>query len=251
MKTLLVKMLILVTITSSYAQKDTVIINANNLKIKDLQLDKSTFLIYAKKGKDKPVQNQTLVEINVSKQTHDGQNAVAIEQTWYEKDTTSHTAYTLLKANDLSTIQHNFWWKRNAQKLAFDFEKKTFNVEGKITDAQKDKLTKDFNSATESGYFVNWHCDLTFFPLLPFKENTVFKIPFYDPGFGAPKYEIYEVIKSETIEGIDCWVLEFTLPKNMKGYQRFWIAKKAKEVIKEEDNFNGMYRYKLKMMVSE
>jgi hypothetical protein len=37
----------------------------------------------------------------------------------------------------------------------------------------------------------------------------------------------------------------------MKGYQRFWIAKKAKAVIKEEDNFNGMYRYKLKMVVSE
>jgi hypothetical protein len=145
MKLLLTKTLFFIIITSSYAQKDTVVINANNLKIKDLQLGKSTFLIYAKKGKDKPIQNQTLVEINVSKQTHDGQNAVAIEQTWYEKDTTSHTAYTLLRANDLSTIQHNFWWKRNGQKYAFDFEKKTSNFEGNIKDAQREKLTKDFN----------------------------------------------------------------------------------------------------------
>lgn len=251
MKLLLTKMLFFVIITSSYAQKDTIVINAKNLKINNLQFGKSTFLIYAKKGKDKPAQNQTLVEINVSKQIHDGLNAVAIEQTWYEKDTILHTAFTLLKESDLSTIQHNFWWKRNGQKLSFDFEKKTSNFEGKITETQKEKLTKDFNIATESGYFLNWHSDLTFFPLLPFKENTVFKIPFYDPGFGIPKFEIYEVIKSETIEGIDCWVLEYALPKNMKGYQRFWIAKKAREVIKEEDNFNGMYRYKLKMMVSE
>lgn len=251
MKILLTKILLFAIISNTYAQKDTVVIDAKNLKINNLQFGKSTYLIYAKKGKEKPAQNQTLVEIKVSKENHDGIEAVAIQQNWYEKDTLIHWANTLLKANDLSTVQHNFWWKRNAQQLAFDFEKKTSNFEGKISDAQREKLTKDFNTAAQSGYFLNWHSDLTFFPLLPFKENTVFKIPFYDPGFGIPKFEIYEVIKSETIEGIDCWVLEYALPKNMKGYQRFWIAKKAKEVIKEEDNFNGMYRYKLKMMVSE
>jgi hypothetical protein len=35
------------------------------------------------------------------------------------------------------------------------------------------------------------------------------------------------------------------------GYQRFWIDKKSLEVLKEEDSFNGGYRHKLKMKVSE
>jgi hypothetical protein len=235
---------------ATIAQNDTVVVNTKNLKIKDLKLGKSTYLIYAKKGKDKPIQNQTLVEINASKKSHNEIDAIEIAQVWYEKDTVSHTAMSLLRANDLSTIQHNYWWKRNGQKYEFDFEKKTMNLEGKFANAQKTKQNQDFNASVEAGYFLNWHCDLTFFPLFPFKENTVLKVRFFDPGFGTPKDVVYEVLKSEVIEGIDCWVLNFTLPKN-QGYQRFWIAKKAKEVIKEEDNFNGMFRYKLKMIVSE
>jgi hypothetical protein len=241
---------LLASIAASYAQADTVVVSTKNLKIKDLKFGKSTYLIYAKRAKDKPVQNQTLVEINVSKHSHNGADAVTIQQNWYESDTLSHTAYTLLRANDLGTIQHNYWWKRTGQKFEFDFEKNVLNIEGKMTDTQRAKQTKTFETAAESGHFLNWHCDLSFFPLLPFKENAVFKVNFYDPGFSLPKYEIYQVIKSEAIEGIDCWVLEHTLPKNM-GYQRFWIAKKAKELIKEEDSFNGAFRYKLKMIVSE
>jgi len=49
--------------------------------------------------------------------------------------------------------------------------------------------------------------------LLLFKENTVFKVRFYDQGLGTSKEEIYEVNKSEIIEGKDCWVLEYPYPK--------------------------------------
>lgn len=241
----------------SFSQKaDTVIVDAKNLQIENLHFGNSTYMIYSRKGAEKPNQNNTLVKINVSKQTHNGQESVAINQVWYESDTTSHTAFTLLKANDLSTIQHNYWWKRNRQQISLDFEKKTANIDSKITDIQKEKFLKDFNQAAKSGYFLNWHSDLIMFPLLPFKENTVFKIKFHDPGFSLPSTEIYSVIGSETLkglagEGIDCWVLEFSLPKGMKGYQKFWIAKKTREFVKEEDKIGDFYRIKLRMVVSE
>lgn len=246
MKLLLTKSLLLATTLYCNAQKDTITVDSRNLALKDLHFGKSTYLIYAKSGKDKPAQNLTLVQMDVTKQN----DAVAISQTWFEKDTVSHTAFSLLRANDLSTIKHDYWWKRTGQKISLDFEKKTANIEGKMTDAQKEKYLKDFNTAVESSHFVNWHADLTMFPLLPFKENAVFKIKFYDPGYRVPNFEIYKVIASEKVENIDCWVLEYTLPRNV-GYQRFYISKKGKEVIKEEDSFNGMFRIKLKMLVSE
>ena len=257
MKLLLLKPFLLFCTINSFAQKaDTIVVDASNLQIKNLHFGNSTYMIYSRKGADKPNQNNTLVKINVAKQDHNGQSAVAINQVWYETDTVSHTAFTLLKANDLSTIQHNYWWKRNRQNINLDFEKKTANIEGKITDLQKEKLLKDFNKAVDSGYFVNWHSDLLMFPLLPFKENTVFKIKFHDPGFSPPSTEIYRVIGSETLnglagEGINCWVLEFSLPKGMTGYQKFWIAKKTKEFVKEEDKIGEYYRIKLRMVVSE
>lgn len=257
MKLLLLKALLVFGSIGSFAQKaDTIVVDAKNLQIKNLHFGNSTYMIYSRKGADKPNQNNTLVKINVSKQAYNGQEAVAINQVWYETDTVSHTAFTLLKANDLSTIQHNYWWKRNRQNISLDFEKKTANIEGKIADAPKEKFLKDFNKAAESGYFVNWHSDLLMFPLLPFKENAVFKIKFHDPGFSLPSTEIYRVIGSETLkglagEGIDCWVLEFSLPKGMTGYQKFWIAKRTKEFIKEEDKIGEYYRIKLRMVVSE
>lgn len=250
MKLLLTKILLIGVLFNTFAQKDTILVDAKNLKINNLRFGNSTYLIYTKKGKDHPAQNQTLVQMSVSKENHNGKGAVAIKQTWFEKDTVSHTAYSLLNANDLSTIQHNYWWKRTGQNIDLDFEKKTAKLEGKFSDTQKEKFMKDFNIASESGYFLNWHADLALFPLFPFKENAVFKVKFHDPGIQKPSTEVYKVMKSEAVEGIDCWVLEYTLPRNM-GYQRFWIAKKAKEVIKEEDSFNGMLRFKLKMNVSE
>jgi hypothetical protein len=142
----------LISINSLSQKADTVIVDAKNLQIKNLHFGNSTYMIYSRKGADKPNQNNTLVKINVSKQTYNGQDAVAINQIWYESDTTSHTSYTLLKASDLSTIQHNYWWKRNKQNVNLDFEKKIANIEGKITEAQKEKFLKGFNQAAESSY---------------------------------------------------------------------------------------------------
>ena len=242
---------------NTFSQKpDTVSVDSNNLQIKNLNFGNFTYAIYANKGIGKPIQNQTVVKVNVSKHTHEGNDAVAINQVWYENDTVSHTAMTLLKASDLSTIKQNHWWKRTGQSLDMDFVKKTANIEGKISQLQKDKIIKDFNTTIEGGYFLNWHCDIQLFPLLPFNENAVFKIKVHDPGFRSTSTEIYTVIKSEVLKGlggenIDCWVMEYPVPKGMTGYQRFWISKKTREFIKEEDKIGEFYRIKLRMVVSE
>ncbi|GGD71094.1 hypothetical protein GCM10011514_38990 [Emticicia aquatilis] len=256
MKLLLLTILLLPSAFDIFAQQDTIEVNSKNLKINDIHFGNSTYIIYSKNGENKPAQRNTLVKVNVSKQNHNGREAIAINQVWEAADTTEHRAFSLLRANDLSTIQHDYWWKRTGQKISLDFEKRTANLEGKFNDTQKEKFMKDFNIATESGNFLNWHCDMVIFPLLPFKENAVFKIRFHDPGIKTPTNEIYTIIKSETLKGlgdekIDCWVMEYALPKGMNGYQRYWIAKKTREFIKEEDKVNNFYRIKLRMIVSE
>lgn len=121
------------------------------------------------------------------------------------------------------------------------------HIEEKATDTQRQKLQQDFGNTLQSGHFFNWHADLVLFPLFPLKENRVLKVKFHDLGLAFPPPNSTKSSKASTYRVLTA---EYTLPRNM-GYQRFWIAKKAKEVLKEEDSFNGRFRYKFKMTVSE
>ncbi len=229
--------------------KDTIKINSNHLLSKELPLGKSNYIVYIKRDKNGPALNVTFVEMEVSKTAYKDKKVYKITQQWSEKDTLLHTSETMLDEANLATIYHKTWWKKNNQVTEVDYIKKSYTVEGD---------DKGFNKRAEDGLkdsflnadFINWHSDLHLFSLLPFKKEAIFKINVYDPGYSPPKYEIYTVLGSEKIEGNDCWILNYELPRNM-GYQRFWISKSERIVLKEEDNFKGNYRYKLKTKVSE
>jgi hypothetical protein len=135
----------------------------------------------------------------------------------------------------------------------FDFAARKVSFDGTISDSSMGKIQEAFNESFEQ-YNLNWHSDLFIFTILPFKENRSFKINFYDPGFGKPQEVVYDITGSErlsTYSGnkIDCWLME--CKHAGKDYQRFWIDKKNKVVVKEEDVFNSRYRYKIKLEVGE
>lgn len=233
-----------------YAQKkDTLRIDATNLSVNNLKYGKSTYLVYQKLAKDQPMQNLTLVNIDTFRENHQGAETLVVKQTW-TADTIIHTAKTVFDARKMKTLQHTSWWKRKGYTERFDFAKPEISFEGPVKDETKSALTTSFNTALASD-FLNWHSDLLLFPLLPFKENRVFKIHFYEPGFARPKDEVYEVIGSEKVNvfGVitDCWILNYKL-ENPAGYQRFWVSKQTHELLKEEDNFTRFYRYKLKVI---
>jgi hypothetical protein len=239
-------------ITSSAQKKDTLKIDASNLILKNLNYGKATYLVYHKNGKDKPMQNATLVKITTQKEQFEGKDYITVKQIW-EADTIIHTAKTLFESEKLKTIKHTSWWKRKGYSEHFDFLKPEITFDGSTKEELKSSITTSFNSALSSD-FLNWHSDLVIFPLLPFKENRVFKINFYEPGYASPKDEIYEVLASEKLKiagkAIDCWVLNYKVEKP-EGFQRFWISKKTNELLKEEDHFTSFYRYKLKLTVDE
>lgn len=229
-------------------------IKPEHLAIKELKKGKLTYIVYNKKSKGSPAERIVLVKIDVKPIDHHGEPAFSISQQW-DRDTVTHTALTQLRASDFSTISHRSFWKRLGYTSDFDFETRKVSFEGKVADSIKTKIISDFNYSFGK-YNLNWHSDLLIFPLLPYQENRVFKINFYDPGFGSAQEVLYTVGKSESLinsagEKIECWTLINNLVTPVTGYQKFWISKKTREILKEEDSFNGQFRYKLKFTVPE
>lgn len=242
--------------TYSFAQTkgDTLVIEPKDLVVKNLQTGNSTYVVFRKKTKQSPSESITLVKIKVESKTYNNKPAFAITQQWESDGNIVHTAYTVLDAKDFSTLLHDTYWKRLGYSQKFDFEAKKVYFDGNVPDPDKVKTEQDFNESFNK-YNLNWHSDLIIFTLLPYKENRTFKINFFDPGFGKAQEAIYTVTGSEFLinssgEKIDCWVLAHR-PTSGNGYQKFWISKKTKEVLKEEDLFNDVYRYKLKLEVTE
>jgi len=245
-------LLLIGTLSLNAQKKDTVRIDAANLGTRHLNYGNMNYLMYNKEGRDGPVKHTTLVNIKVQKDQVDGEPCIRIMQSW-QTDTVIHTASSFFEENTMRSIQHTAWWKHKGFTENFDFRKKEVMFEGLVSEAQKQKETMSVKASLAEP-FLNWHSDLVIFPLLPFKENTVFKIKFYEPGYETPKEELYEVLKSETLtiagNPVNCWVLNYAVAKPA-GYQRFWISKQSRELIKEEDSFSGFYRYKIRLMAGE
>lgn len=257
MKYLLTVIMLLFAAFTSFGQKtDTVLIQKQNLELKHLKTGNSTYLVYFKKSATGPAQNITLVKINVESTVVNGKKAFAVTQQWDSMEEQMHTAYTVHDAADFSMIKHDTWWKRQGYTAKYDFTTKQVTFDGKIEDAAKEKIISDFNDSFAS-YNLCWHSDLLIFPLFPFKEGRTLQVNFYDPGFGKPKIAEYKVAGSEFLtsssgEKIDCWILEYksAMPSGATAVQRFWISKKSREVLKEEDQFGAGFRYKFKIGVS-
>jgi hypothetical protein len=240
----------------SFAQTkgDVLVIEPKDLLVKNLQTGNFAYLVYRKKTKESSPETMTLVKIKVESKTYNNKPAFAITQRWESDGNIVHTAYTVLDAKDFSTLLHDTYWKRLGYSQKFDFETKKVSFDGNVPDSDRAKTEQDFNESFNK-YNLNWHSDLIMFTLLPYKENRTFKINFFDPGFGKAEEVLYAVTGSDFLinssgEKIDCWVLEHKLDSG-NGYQKFWISKKKKEVLKEEDLFNNTYRYKLKFEVTE
>jgi hypothetical protein len=253
------KMIMLMVIYSfmtfqGYSQKpDTVIIDASKVNTKVLVPGTHRYLIYFKLGKDSSRKMYQLWSRSIAFINYENKEAISVTQEWEDNDTVVHKTYSVLDKKDFATMYHESWWKKTG-KAAFDFIKKEAKNRDTLlaqkTDSNSIKQQKAFEIAC-SQYFLNWHLDLEVFPLLPYKEGVTFKINFYDPGFGPPKYVDYTVIGSGTLSGynnqkMDCWLLKHgSLPRNQ---EIFWISKQTKEVLKLEQEFaGGRGRYKIKL----
>ena len=245
-----------ITILAPAKNIDTIHIQSTDLNFKNLQTGSYSYVVFFKKTKESASTRILLVKINVESKLYHNKPAFVIKQQW-DLDTIVHAAYSVFDGKTFATLVHDTYWKSLGYRMKYDFEAKTVeftnvNLKTGIPDSVKSKSTAGFNDSF-SKYNLNWHADLIIYQLLPYKDKRTFMINFYDPGFGKAEEVDYTVTGSELLTGhngekIDCWVLYHNDPAN--GYEKFWIAKKTNEVLKEEDSGARGYRYKLKIGIS-
>jgi hypothetical protein len=255
MKNVLCGLIFLFVALAARAQKgDTMHVRAADLNIKGLQTGNYTYLIVRQKAKDSPATSMILAKMSVQRDTYHNKPAIIVRQQW-DRDSIVHRAYTVFDARDFSTLLHDTYWRGYGFSMIFDFETRKFdskNFEQSIPDSIKTSCEQEF-AASFGAYNLNWHDDLVIYSMLPYKENRTFMINYYDPGFGKPAEVPYSVTGSDILTdrggaSIDCWVLEHG---DENGTEKFWISKKTREVLKEEDHGKTWgYRFKYKLGVS-
>ena len=257
MKSILTLFFLLLLTISSFAKSiDTIHITPQNIDMKALQTGNYSYILYTKQTKESPAQRITLVKIDVESKLYHNRPAFIVTQEW-DRDTIWHAAYSVFDAKDFSSILHDTYWKSLGYSIKYDFEAKTVefkNHNKEVPDSIKSGIIKDFNGSFER-YNLNWHADLLVYQLLPYKENRTFAINYYDPGFGKAEDVMYTVTGSDLLtdqdgKKVDCWVLNNIDTSHPNTYERFWISKKTKEVLKEEDFTPAGYRYKIKLGIS-
>jgi hypothetical protein len=233
-------------------------VQPNDLDLKSLQKGNYGYVVYYKKTRESPSTRIFLVNINVAAELYHNKPAYVIRQRW-DLDTVVHSAYSVFDAKTFSTVLHDTYWKTLGYSMKYDFDAKTVdyknvNLKNGVPDSIVTKSNADFNQSFNR-YNLNWHADLIIYSLLPYKENRTFMINFYDPGFGKAEEVGYTVTGTGSLTSsdgrqIECWILNHddTDKTSQGSYERFWISKKTKEVLKEEDFSNKRgYRFKLKL----
>ncbi|OOQ58655.1 DUF3108 domain-containing protein [Mucilaginibacter pedocola] len=230
------------------AQKiDTIRLKDNRLNVATLKPGLRQYAVYFQNPKTPKMLKFWLWLRDTKLETRGGQKVLVTNQHWYGNDTSSYrTVYSVNKASDFSPIYHSETVA--GKNKAFNWSNTKITGADTVTINTAKTFALDF---AEPCY--NWNLDIETFEMLPLAAGKTFAINFYDAGFGKPEYIVYKVTGSEVIttldnQKVDCWIL-FNESDNAGRHatETFWISKKNHEFLKEEDNFNGMYRYKVKM----
>ncbi len=239
--------------TSGFSQKrDTITINASRVNTAPLKPGVNRYLVYFKNGRDSSRIGYQIWTRTINFLNYRGRDAVSIRQEWEDNTSVTHRVYSVNDRKTFAPLFHDTWWKRSGSGQ-FDFISRTARFRDTILSSSdtvpaKKKMFEAFSQALDQ-YVLNWHLDLEVFSTLPYREHVSFRINFYDPGFGAPAGQVYSVTGSGFLTGyndqkIDCWLLTHN---SASGKETFWISKKTREVLKLEQEFNGRFRYKVKL----
>ncbi|MFY8129028.1 MAG: hypothetical protein ACOVMM_11665 [Chitinophagaceae bacterium] len=245
----------LILASFAFSQTDTIVINSANVNTKYIKPSVNRYLVYFKMSENAPRSFVQFWTRNMDTITYNNTKAYKITQSWEDKDSIMHTTKSIVDATNFSSFYHESWWKgRGSAEYNFITQKASIDnisLNDSDTAKQRKNAWNNFKQAWNN-YNLNWHLDLEVFSILPYKNNVTFLIPYYDPGFAAPKNVAYTVIGSEKLlvydnKTVDCWLLQHESKGNK---ELFWISKKTQEVLKLEQAFGGRYRYKIKLAYS-
>lgn len=187
----------------------------------------------------------TLWNRKTEKANRDGKEVFRITQEWLaENEQFRRSIFTDVNSDDFTSIYH--WTSRIGTIEAFNFS------ESRIwgADSVENNSKADFEVEAQP-YTLNWELDLETFEILPYAKGKKFAIHFHHPGSKTPpKFYLYEVIGSEVLKSagaeVDCWKLKIVYDGGTNN-ATFWISKKNRQVLKMEEHFNSVIRYKVRL----
>lgn len=252
-----------ITATCKAQKNDTIRIAAKDINTGVLKEGTHRYLVYFKMKKDSVRSMTQFWTRTIKRAAYNGSPAIEITQEWEDKDSIMHIVKSYSDAKTLQPMYHHTWWKVQAGRNAttktvtstiVDMKANSVNYNERLlsdadTARQSKKIWDGYKSSIDK-FYLNWHLDLETFPTLPYRKGVTFVIPFYDPGTASDYQTVaYTVTGEAELEGYDqqkikCWLLRHESPGNKETY---WISKKTKEVLKLEQAFGSMYRYKIKL----
>jgi hypothetical protein len=250
MRKILILILLSLTISSLdvLAQIDTINRSNKKLLIHQFRPGLKQYLVYYQNpSNDKALKFWFWVR-DSKKELINGVPIFSMTQHWYGSDSSNYrSAYSINRLSDFAPLYHSE--EIRGKTSAFIWSDKGIIGDPKVLDNEKKDFKLDFQTPN-----FNWNLDIETFEMLPLAAGKRFAINFYDAGKGMPKYVLYRVSGHEvisTLDGnrVDCWILiNENTSSPQKSTQRFWISKKGHELLKEEDEQNGTFRYKIKII---
>lgn len=224
-----------------------------DLHVERLHPGTATYLVYFHGAPGTRISKAMLATSTVSREQVDGEDAWVIEQHWENETGIAHTARTVHAVEDLSTLSQLSTWHRPGASITTRVvpAEGQGTIEGELPADRRERMEQGF-AAMDDGWWLNWHSDLALLPLLPYERGGTLRVRLFDVGMPAPMDVDYTVIGERTLQRgdgttrYDCWLVETESGSPGSGnYQRFWIDKERRIVVKEEDVFNGQYRSKV------
>lgn len=229
------------------------VVTAGDMHIDRLQAGTATYLVYMHGGPGSAISRTVLATSTVARERVDGVDAWVIEQDWVGDTGQVHSARTVHAASDLATLAQTSTWIRPNAGFTTTIApgNGTGTIEGDVPPERRAAMEAGF-ATMDDGWWLNWHSDLALLPLLPYERGGTLRVRLFDVGMPAPMDVDYTVVAERTLRSgdgdtsYDCWVVETDSGSPGTGnFQRFWIDKARRIVVKEEDVFNGQYRSKV------
>lgn len=231
-----------------HAQADTVYPGSRHLNTGVLKPGLRQYLVYFQWPKAPKMLQFSYWTRDISIEQKNGAAVFAIRQHWYAADSTRYSSFLSFNSTkDFSPLYH----EANSGDKTAAYNWSPDRIAG--ADTVTGNAQQAFELAFDRPNF-NWHLDIETFEMLPLAAGKTFAINFYDAGLAPPKFVLYNVTGSEVLRTldnrqVDCWKL-VTTGADTKGTpytQSFWISKKGHELLKEEDEYDGRFRYKIKL----
>jgi hypothetical protein len=228
----------------SFSQIDSINSVNHKLKISNLHLGESSYIVYFQNGVSSPKYNLEVWDRNVQ-QNSDRTYTI----NWLRQSSNQFSTYTIKVDKNLKPISEAIVLKNIKDKKQKEIRKYyVFDDNQVYTHRDTIKHNSEDYSIQNTALAFNWELDLETLGLLPLEDCDEFLINFYHPGSKTTaKYYTYKKVREESIEfntkTFDCWVLKIIHRTNQ--WSEFWIDKNTKRVLKMKDYFFGKYRHKV------